>query len=183
MPPKRHANLSGKLKSHADGEAVKGLAKVFKSAASLKDLPTWAGTLPCIEYPSIKMNRRPTAACKHALAKHSDLMKAIQRLCNEWGKALKLERTTIRDALLEAFVAKSTIKHESKASTLATRLYLMITHQRRINKGSEATAEDRGTNFTYHHRFPGGPSGPPDPPDGAPMGPPGPSSITWGIPT
>ena len=151
MAPKKHANLSGKLKSHADSTAVKDLAKVFKSAASLQHLPKWAGTLPCIDYPTIKMNRRPTAACKHALAKHSDLMEAIQELCSARGKALKLERTTIRDALLEAFVEKPTLKYEAKASTLATRMYLMVTHQRRLCKGPDASGVGAGAEADVCH--------------------------------
>ena len=146
MPPKKYANLSGRLKSHGDDATVKDLANALKSAASLNDLPLWAGTLPVISYPNIKTNRRPTTACKNALAKHSDLMNAIQLLCKKWGKTLKLERTTIRDALLEAFVTtettKPTVKHEAKASTIAMRMYLMITHQRRINKCPKTSAEE-----------------------------------------
>ena len=140
--------------AHIRANLAAALAHQLQMRRHLKEARERAATfgiirergLPCIAYPNIKTNRRPTTACKNALAKHSDLMNAIQLLCKKWGKTLKLERTTIRDALLEAFVTtettKPTVKHEAKASTIATRVYLMITHQRRINKCPKTSAEE-----------------------------------------
>ncbi len=142
---KKYPNLSGRLDG---GAKTTELAHIFTSSSSLIALPKWAHTLPLVAYPSIKLNRRPTAECKRMLQKHKDLLDRIKVNCHMHGTAFKVDKAIIRDALLKAFVEKPTLKHQMKAATIAARIYVMVTHARRLSgstdRGGEEDEEEAG---------------------------------------